>query len=129
MGTITLYAFVGIAGFFLKTRNWKGLFVVLVAGISGLLVLIYFEDESERFVSNMFLFAVLFAGAMAALLCKLLLGTFSPKGNRELTWEQNDQFEFFKEMPNGKYLNNDIDDAVPNVPGDPSINTVWPNVQ
>ena len=132
MKTIVLFAFLGTAAFFLRTRKWRGLFVLLIAGIVGREAVLHFKSESDQFIVNIFMLSVLVSGVMAWLFCRLLLGPKYETENYKFTKEDlhlNEYHGYSEEPICERYVQDDLERKLPNLPGDPSINTTWPNVQ
>lgn len=132
METIALFAFLGTTAFFINSRNWRGVFVVLAAGIAGREALIHFEKQSDQFVACAFAISAVGSGLLAWLLCRLMLGPAKAlRTNRSLrkaALSDEDKFDDLEERIREQHYRDDMKKGLPNVPGDPSINIHWPDV-
>jgi hypothetical protein len=132
MSIIPVLALFGIAAFFLRTGGWRGVFMVLVAAISVIEALSYFDGKTDAFIGIMVVSSAFVGGSLTGLLCKVFLR--HSKDQR--------RFSLTKEEPLDEYLSDSAEHVLrqqyswedrarnlPNIPGDPNINTRWPNVE
>ena len=122
-----------LAAFFLRKKDGRGIFMVFVAAISAAKAITYFDGETDGFVGMMMVSSAIVGGSLAGLLCRLLLGPSQAVKKHKFMRGENiptNGYQGYHEEPIcERYVQDDLERKLPNLPGDPSINTTWPNVQ
>ena len=106
--------------------------MTLVAGISAVEALAYFEGETDVFVSMMVVSSAFVGGSLTGLLCKIFFGPPAAPGRykiaRGIGGFEDDYFKDAEDMIREQYYRDDMTRGLPNIPGDPTINKTWPNI-